>query len=147
MASSITSEVNSTPASGEGVNSGEGSERVNVTGSPVFPVIVFSHGLGAMRTTYSGICCDLASHGYVVASVEHRYNSYDKNYESLMLMVMYYIIYRDRSACASQQRIRTTSSGPTDAVPFQDQWIDFYHRPENQVEFPLRNKQVQHSIL
>lgn len=67
-----------------------------------------------------------------------------------MLVVMYYIIilyYRDRSACASQQRIRTTNSGSTEAVPFQDQWIDFYHRPENQVEFPLRNKQVQHSIL
>ena len=38
-----------------------------------FPVIVFSHGLSAMRTIYSGICCDLASHGYVVAAVEHRY--------------------------------------------------------------------------
>ncbi len=37
-----------------------------------FPVIIFSHGLGGMRSTYSGICCDLASHGYVVASVEHR---------------------------------------------------------------------------
>ena len=39
---------------------------------PTFPVIVFSHGLGAMRTTSSAIICDLASHGYVVAAVEHR---------------------------------------------------------------------------
>ena len=44
------------------------------TSLPLLPVIVFSHGLAAMRTTYTGICCDLASHGYVVASVEHRYN-------------------------------------------------------------------------
>ena len=40
---------------------------------PVFPVMVFSHGLGAMSLTYSGICADVASHGYVVASVEHRW--------------------------------------------------------------------------
>ena len=39
---------------------------------PMFPVMVFSHGLGAMSLTYSGICADVASHGYVVASVEHR---------------------------------------------------------------------------
>ena len=44
------------------------------TSLSLLPVIVFSHGLAAMRTTYTGICCDLASHGYVVASVEHRYN-------------------------------------------------------------------------
>ena len=37
-----------------------------------FPLVVFSHGLGGMRTTYSTICTDLASHGYVVAALEHR---------------------------------------------------------------------------
>ena len=42
--------------------------------NPKFPAIVFSHGLGAMRTSYSTVCCDLASHGYIVASVEHRYS-------------------------------------------------------------------------
>jgi platelet-activating factor acetylhydrolase len=37
------------------------------------PVIVLSHGLGGMRTAHSAIACDLASHGYVVAAVEHRW--------------------------------------------------------------------------
>ena len=37
-----------------------------------FPVVVFSHGLAAMRTIYCGICSDLASQGFVVAAVEHR---------------------------------------------------------------------------
>ncbi|KAI8052308.1 platelet-activating factor acetylhydrolase [Syncephalis plumigaleata] len=37
-----------------------------------FPVVVFSHGLGGCRTTYSGICGELASHGFVVCAIEHR---------------------------------------------------------------------------
>ena len=37
-----------------------------------FPVVVFSHGLGAMRTMSCGICSDIASQGFVVAAVEHR---------------------------------------------------------------------------
>ncbi len=40
--------------------------------SEAFPVVVFSHGLAAMRTICSGICSDLASQGFVVAAVEHR---------------------------------------------------------------------------
>jgi platelet-activating factor acetylhydrolase len=36
------------------------------------PVLVFSHGLGGMRTTYSFICAELASYGWVVAAVEHQ---------------------------------------------------------------------------
>ena len=47
--------------------------KATPTSPPIFPVIVYSHGLRTMRTTYSAITCDLASHGYVVAAVEHRY--------------------------------------------------------------------------
>ena len=37
-----------------------------------WPLLVFSHGLGCARFTYSQICYDLASHGFIVIVPEHR---------------------------------------------------------------------------
>ena len=39
---------------------------------PAWPTAIFSHGLGGTRMTYSQYLSNLASHGMVVAAVEHR---------------------------------------------------------------------------
>ena len=92
-----------------------------------FPVVVFSHGLSGHFFAYSGICSDLASHGYVVAAVEHK----------------------DGSALLALKRV----PGPGVQVGQYDQYVDEWI-PNNEVMpisdnqmgnagFPLRNKQVK----
>lgn len=41
-------------------------------GKEHLPVVIFSHGLAGIRTTYSTICCEMASRGMVVLALEHR---------------------------------------------------------------------------
>ncbi|XP_061741827.1 platelet-activating factor acetylhydrolase isoform X2 [Nerophis ophidion] len=87
------------------------------------PVIIFSHGLGAFRTLYSAICTELASRGFIVASVEHRDES---------ASATYYFGEKDESRHASN-------------ASFLDdlrEWIYIRILQAGEQEFPIRNQQV-----
>lgn len=46
-----------------------------------YPVLLFSHGFGALPESYSFQASELASHGYVVASISHTYDAFVTAFE------------------------------------------------------------------
>ena len=68
-----------------------------------YPVAVLSHGLGGNRCMYSATSISLASHGYVVANVEHR----------------------DQSASTSLRRIPGPGAREGEFDKYVNAWIPF----------------------
>ncbi|XP_017264782.1 platelet-activating factor acetylhydrolase [Kryptolebias marmoratus] len=87
------------------------------------PVVIFSHGLGAFRTLYSAICAELASQGFIVASVEHRDQSASATY-----------YFREK---AESERSASAQDGLT------EEWMYYRALRHGESEFPLRNQQVK----
>uniref|UniRef100_UPI003AAD129E platelet-activating factor acetylhydrolase isoform X1 n=2 Tax=Centroberyx gerrardi TaxID=166262 RepID=UPI003AAD129E len=95
------------------------------------PVVIFSHGLGAFRTLYSAICAELASHGFIVASVEHRDQSASATY-----------YYREKPE--SEKRDEALPKTPA-LTPdgLEEVWMYYRALQHGESEFTLRNKQVK----
>ncbi|XP_074540677.1 platelet-activating factor acetylhydrolase [Halichoeres trimaculatus] len=94
------------------------------------PVVIFSHGLGAFRTLYSAICAELASQGFIVASVEHRDQSASATF-----------YYHEKSEPeGNETEPNTSASAPDNLVT---EWMYYRTLKHGESEFPLRNKQVK----
>ena len=60
-----------------------------------FPVIFFQHGLGGMRQDCTILCEDLASHGYIVLSLDQPYNSsFVRFLDGTTIVMKLYDIYK-----------------------------------------------------
>ncbi|XP_015743317.1 platelet-activating factor acetylhydrolase isoform X1 [Python bivittatus] len=87
-----------------------------------YPLIIFSHGLGAFRTLYSAICIEMASQGFVVAAVEHRDQSSSATYY-----------------CKENSNLEAKPP-PSE---LHKEWIYYRKLKANEDEVSLRRKQVQ----
>uniref|UniRef100_T1JB49 Flavin-containing monooxygenase n=1 Tax=Strigamia maritima TaxID=126957 RepID=T1JB49_STRMM len=100
-----------------------------------FPILVFSHGLGGCRTTYSTICTELSSNGFFVAAIEHRDRS-----------ACYSYYFRDvNSVPTSSEDGAFSSPNPSmdDIVPSYVLEPVYYLRVKKPLkEFIVRNNQV-----
>uniref|UniRef100_A0A672NJS1 Platelet-activating factor acetylhydrolase n=1 Tax=Sinocyclocheilus grahami TaxID=75366 RepID=A0A672NJS1_SINGR len=96
-----------------------------------YPVIIFSHGLGAFRTLYSAICVELASQGFIVAAVEHRDESASATF-----------YFREHAEPGTKKHPSCGIAKPV-SDNLEEVWM--YYRPlkPSEIEFPLRNKQVK----
>ncbi|KAM3852596.1 platelet-activating factor acetylhydrolase [Vipera latastei] len=87
-----------------------------------YPLIIFSHGLGGFRTLYSAICIEMASQGFVVASVEHR----------------------DQSSSATYYYKENPTIGAKGNPPaLHKEWIFYRKLKPDENELSLRRQQVQ----
>ncbi|XP_069742485.1 platelet-activating factor acetylhydrolase isoform X2 [Narcine bancroftii] len=95
-----------------------------------YPLVIFSHGLGAFRTLYSAICIEVASSGFVVAAVEHRDGSASATH-----------YFEDKTACEVKEPALSSSSTLT-LDQLEEKWLYYQPHKMGEKEFPFRNLQV-----
>ncbi|XP_072103401.1 platelet-activating factor acetylhydrolase 2, cytoplasmic-like isoform X2 [Mobula birostris] len=90
-----------------------------------YPVIIFSHGLGAFRTVYSSICLEMASQGFLVAAVEHRDES---------------------AACTYYFKPQMEEHSADAHSDLEEVWLPVRKLNAGEEEFPLRNNQLSQRV-
>lgn len=63
----------------------EGAEHVE---DKKFPLVIYNHGYGAYAEANTYLCCEMASNGYIVASIGHAYEEVANEYEDGSFQLM-----------------------------------------------------------
>uniref|UniRef100_A0AAQ5YDD2 Platelet-activating factor acetylhydrolase n=1 Tax=Amphiprion ocellaris TaxID=80972 RepID=A0AAQ5YDD2_AMPOC len=91
--------------------------------------LLLTHQLLFPRTLYSAICAEMASQGFIVASVEHRDQSASATY-----------YFNAESERANENLPKMSASAQDSLVK---EWMYYRALQHGESEFPLRNKQVK----
>lgn len=85
-------------------------------GSSTFPLVVFSHGGTGIRTSNESLFTELASHGYVVASIDHPHHSlFTTDTDGTTVWI-------DRGYL-DQLRIEDAKSRPEQSLRLYEEWM------------------------
>ncbi len=75
-----------------------------------YPLVVFSHGFSGIKDSNESAYMELASHGYVVCSVDHPYHSFytvNENQQVTLIDSGYMAEYADLGKSCKEERLKT----------------------------------------
>ncbi|XP_054156052.1 platelet-activating factor acetylhydrolase 2, cytoplasmic-like [Oppia nitens] len=100
-----------------------------------FPVIIFSHGLLSCRTTYSSVCTEMASHGFIVFAVEHRDQT---------AVASFYPSAGNTTNNKDNNNTETAASADGQSAAYE--WVDYLPVKLYDNDLPVRNRQLDERV-
>ena len=112
-----------------------------------FGIERYTHGLRNHHALFmfQMNCCDYVQNLSQLIGFSHSLSLHLSTLSFFVSFSLFlHTFYRDRSACVTLKRVSKPGGEPGELV---DHWLEFYHRPENEKEFPLRNGQVKNCLI
>lgn len=107
----------------------------------LFPLVIFSHGSFGLRTSNISTFEELASHGYVVASIDHSYHSFYVSHNDGTTAMVNQTFLNDAIAISNEEYDADITFALT------HQWLDLRYADMNHaLNTILMGKNIPHSV-